>query len=371
MKPAREITPTLDSPLVVTGGGTGGHLYPALAVAQAVRSLHPDVPILFIGRAVENDRREVERYSLPFYGFAVEGLRRRLDGRNVVAMWRLLTALSGCLWLMRRYPRGVVFGVGGYVSAPAMLAGMILGWRVTLHEQNTVPGLVNRWLARWCDMVYLTYETTQDYMPHAHCETHGFPLRKALRDAFQEQSQGSENWQPHILVIGGSQGAKRVVEIVLQAFELLREKGVQFQATVQTGRLNFDWALGLPCPNTVSRVAYIDNMADAYRQADLIISRAGSGSLSEIALWGLPAILVPYPYASGDHQRKNAAYFAEQGAALVFEEHELSAERLAQEIQRLIENNLERANLARQMQAMGRRNAHETIAGDLISRLEG
>lgn len=363
---AKEKRLGVDAPLVITGGGTGGHLYPALAVAESARGLATDLPILFIGREAERDRQEVERRNIPFYGFRLEGLRRRWSWSNFRALGRAVSAWLRCLLILRRYPRGVVFGVGGYVSAPAMMAGMALGWRVALHEQNALPGLVNRWMAPWCDVVYLTYSASKAWLKGSPCEVVGFPIRREMLEERKRGKHGGDAWRYSVLVIGGSQGAKRLVETSLRAFEDLENSGIAFKALVQTGPNNYEWAQTLSPPPSVELTPFIENMAEVYRDADLIVSRAGSGSLSEIALWGAPAILVPYPFASEDHQRVNAETFVEAGAAVLITEDELTPETLKHAVHELLSDDIQRAAMAQRMSRLAKDDAGERIAQELI-----
>lgn len=363
--------PQTHGSIIITGGGTGGHLYPAIAVAEAVRALAPQAPLLFIGREAERDRREVEARGIPFMGLPLQGLRRRLTLSNIKALWLALSGLLRCIARLRSMPRGAVFGVGGYVSAPAMAAAKLLGWKTALHEQNTVPGLVNRMMANWCDRVFLTYESTKERLKSASCVVSGFPLRKELIQARNAQAAVRPDEAPLVLSIGGSQGARRLVEASLEAFRLLRERGCIFRAALQTGPRNIDWALGQPAVDGVELVSYIDDMAARYNAASIAVSRAGSGSLSELALWGLPSILVPYPYAAGNHQAANAAVLADAGAAVAIDERELSGERLADELERLLKDDDSRAEMARRAALEGRDDAAERIARDLIDLIRG
>lgn len=362
---------TDEPPIVLTGGGTGGHLYPALAVAEAVQRLSPATPLLYIGREAERDRTEVERRAIPFVGLPLEGLRRRLDLRNIRALWRTLRAMVHCIRILLRYPKGTVFGVGGYVSAPAMLAGMVLGWRVSLHEQNTIPGLVNRTLARWCTTVYLTYEKTLDFLPQAKCDVMGFPLRQSLIQARMAVQERSSAWRPHLLVLGGSQGARRVTEVALEAFGLLQEKNIAFSATVQSGSRNLEWASEQPRPESVEVVPFIEDMATAYARSDVVICRAGSGTLSELALWGLPAILVPYPYASENHQQVNAEVFSSQGAGILCKESELNSALLAKLLYDLLIHEDRRRDMSQHVARLAKVDASDRIANELIALASG
>ncbi|MDP8244665.1 MAG: undecaprenyldiphospho-muramoylpentapeptide beta-N-acetylglucosaminyltransferase [Candidatus Hinthialibacter antarcticus] len=357
--------------IVITGGGTGGHLYPALAVAQAVRALAPDAPLLFIGREAERDRREVESRGIPFMGLTLQGLRRKITVSNLKALWLAFSGVVRCLLRMRTMSRGVVFGVGGYASAPALAAGRLLGWKTALHEQNTVPGLVNRILAKSCDAVYVTYEITQQYLTGVNCQVSGFPLRKDMLDAHKNSERNREGAVPAILSMGGSQGARRLVEASLEAFRLLRERGRSFNALLQTGQKNYEWAQSLPSVDGVTLAPYLDDMATAYAKTDIAVSRAGSGSLSELALWATPSVLVPYPYAAENHQAVNAKVFADAGAALVIEEKGLTAKQLADELDTLLNDEELRRGMGQRAADLCKADAAERIARDLIAFLRG
>lgn len=356
--------------LVVTGGGTGGHLFPALAVVEAVKEILPQQEILYIGRDAERDRNEVEKRDIPFVGLNLMGFRRRITLHNIKALWLFWRGVQQAKKMMSEYPSGVVFGVGGYVSAPAMIAGRQLNWHVCLHEQNTIPGLVNRKMAQWCERVYATFDISTSYLQNKNCVVSGFPLRKSILQAVKEHKNSSSNPTPHVLLIGGSQGAKRLVELVNPVFHELDKAGIAYTATVQTGEGNFKAAQALSWSANVTLVPFIHDMANAYSKTDIIISRAGAGSLSEIALWGIPAILVPYPYASGNHQEHNAKAWVDAGAAVCLCEQELTSEILYNEIAGLIINIDRRKDMHGGAASLARSDAAQTIARDLIQLLE-
>ncbi len=363
MEPETRQTKTV----VITGGGTGGHLFPAVAVMEALRRAAPDLRLVFIGRDAERDREEIERRGVEFTGLKLEGLKRRLTVKNGRALWRFAKGVWRCLRLMRTMPKGVVFGVGGYVSAPAMLAGKILGWRLALHEQNTVPGLVNRWMAAWCGEVFTTYKATGDYLKKVSCTVTGFPLRKEMLAVRKVDAALQAEKKPFVLAIGGSQGARKIVEMSVAACRRIHDKGIEFDALIQTGERNYEWAQTLNPPPRVRLVPFIREMAEAYDKADMVIARAGSGSLSEIAFFGLPSILIPYPYASGNHQLLNARCFAEAGAARILEEAALSPEVLENELTVLLNDDEIRREMGRKAVSLAREDAAETIADRLLN----
>lgn len=363
---------TKKSLLVVTGGGTGGHLFPALAVVEAVKELAPQQEILYIGRDADSDRNEVQKRNILFVGLKLMGFRRRITIENIKALWLFWRGVQQAKKIMRAYSNGIVFGVGGYVSAPAMIAGWRLGWHVCLHEQNTIPGLVNRTLARWCKHVYATFENSTAYLKNKNCTVTGFPLRNSILQAAKQHKPIAEPFQhtPHILLIGGSQGAKHLVELVNPVFHELDKHGIAYTATVQTGERNFEAAKNMTWSRNVSLVSFIHNMPEAYSITDIIISRAGAGSLSEIALWGIPAILVPYPYASENHQEHNAKAWVDAGAAVCLREQELTSGKLYSEIAGLLQNTDRRKEMHGGAASLARSDAAQSIAKDLIALLE-
>lgn len=356
----------MDQYVIITGGGTGGHLFPALAVAEALRRENPHIRLLYIGRDNDRDRREVERRSISFKGFPLEGLRRKITLGNISALAKFFMAFVQCWAMMRRRPPGVVFGVGGYVAAPAMAAGKAAGWMVALHEQNAVPGLVNRLLASRCDRVFVTYESSVSRFKGARCQVTGLPVREDIVAARERRAPRESGGVPSVLLVGGSQGARKVVEVGIQAFWELQQQGVAFHALVQTGEKNYEWADSLPRPEGVELIPFIDDMGGAYQKADLAISRAGSGSLTEIALWELPSILIPYPFASENHQVANAKTFTEAGAAYSIEEKNLTPQALAAPLAELLNDEAKRTAMSRGAASLARRDAAQTIAKELI-----
>ena len=360
----------IEGSVVITGGGTGGHLYPALAVVESLQNKATQIPLFYIGVDKEKDRNEAEKRKIPFFGLKLAGLQRKFAFHNIQSLWLTLIGITRCVILMRRWKKGVVFGVGGYVSAPAMIAGKLLGWRLLMHEQNTVPGIVNRVLARVCQTVFITYPVTANYLTKANCRVSGFPLRKELLEAYRAISKKEETIKASILVIGGSQGARKITEMAIEAFRLLENEGVAFEATLQTGDKNFEWAMALNPPQSVTLVPFINAMAAAYSKADAVISRSGSGSLSEIALWGLPSILIPFPYASENHQKYNAKAFVDEKAAVMIEEKELTPEILKKELQEIISNKSIRVEMSRRVVSLSKIDAADVIADEILKVLQ-
>ncbi|KAB2889186.1 MAG: undecaprenyldiphospho-muramoylpentapeptide beta-N-acetylglucosaminyltransferase [Desulfobulbaceae bacterium] len=323
--------------LLLTGGGTGGHLFPAIAAAEAFQAGYPGTEVLFVGT-----RRKMDAVSLGSYGFTscsvhCYGLKGKNPAELLKALAVLPVSLVQAVGHIRRFRPDVVLGVGGYVTGPVVTAARLLGIPTVIHEQNSVPGLANRKLARIADRICLSLPDSGEFFPGGKTVLTGNPVRQEIADlARQERRQDAENLT--VLVLGGSQGAHGLNMLVRDAFcgpggELLR--GIRL--VHQTGER--DEAEIRKCYRDAGLqaevAAFIRDMPSVYRRADLLVSRAGATTLSELAILGLPAILVPYPFAADNHQEKNAGYYVRSGGAVMFRERELTAAALAAALVRI------------------------------------
>ncbi len=350
--------------LLIAGGGTGGHLYPGIAIAdEAVRR---GGEVLFVGTS-----RGIETRAVPAAGYALEtlevsGLKRMGLAKTVRGLVRLPLALWKSMAILRRFRPNVVVGVGGYASGPMVLVAGILGYATAIQEQNSVPGITNRILGRIVRVVFTAFEEAARFFPARKIERLGNPARKAIVAALEGlDGSPAPDGKLRILVVGGSQGARAVSELVLGAAEILAKQSVDFSLVHQTGSADAERIesryreLGLA--SQVAVRAFIDDMAAAYGAADLVIGRAGALTLAELAIAGKPAILIPLPTAADDHQSKNAARFAEAGAALVLDQRRSSAEDLAAAVETLARDAGKRAAMGKAMRELARPKAAEAI----------
>jgi len=318
--------------LLLTGGGTGGHLFPAVATAEKVTELLPGSRILFIGT-----RRRLDRDSLKRYGFTVKTIHSYgLKGKNplelIKALLVLPLSLLESLYHILRFKPDVVMGVGGYVTGPVVAASWLLGKPTLIHEQNSVPGLANRVLGRLVRRVCLSLPQSKRFFPDGKSVLTGNPVRSAIIESGSAPRQ--KKAEITLLVLGGSQGAQAVNRLMVEAVTANPEGFSSVRLVHQTGKADEQMvreayrAIGIE--HQVS--AFFNDMAKLYSQADLIVSRAGATTLAEIGVVGVPAVLIPYPFAADNHQQKNASWYTESGAAVSFEEKTLNGERLAEEI---------------------------------------
>ncbi|PSB11168.1 undecaprenyldiphospho-muramoylpentapeptide beta-N-acetylglucosaminyltransferase [filamentous cyanobacterium CCP1] len=348
--------------LLIAASGTGGHLFPALATAEQL----PDYRIEWLGVP---DRLETQlvpdRY--PLHTISVEGFQQRFG----LGSLKIFGRLTGSIWQVRQLLQQgrfqAVLTTGGYIAAPAIVAARSLGLPVVLHESNALPGKVTRWLSPLCSAVAIGFETSAQYLPLAKTVHVGTPVRSQFRSAL-EASQPLElpipADVPLIVVVGGSQGAVAMNQLVRQCAPVWLEAGAWMVHL--TGNNDPD-AASLNHPQYIS-LPFYGEMASILQRADLVISRAGAGTLTELAVTQTPAILIPYPYAAEDHQTYNANVFAQVGAALLFQQAELTVDLLQSKVLYLLQSPDIRQQMAEAMGKLAIADSAEQLA-DLMRSL--
>ena len=354
--------------LLIAGGGTGGHLYPGMAVAEEV--VRRGGQVLFVGTS-----RGLEARAVPAAGYALEllevsGLKRVGLLAALRSLFRLPKAFFRSLTILRRFRPDAVLGVGGYASGPLVLVAALHGYPTAIQEQNSVPGITNRILSRLVRTVVVAFDEARRFFPAGKTETIGNPVRGKLVATLTAGMGADPNATPHILVVGGSQGARGVNELVLATVEILAKSGSLPALVHQTGPTDQERCSEryrtMGVADRIDLRPFIDDMAAAYHQASLVIARAGALTLAELAIAGRPAILIPLPTATDDHQSKNAARFAQAGAAIVLNQRTSTGAELAQLLTDLLANANRREAMAQAMRTLARPNA----AADIVDRLE-
>lgn len=352
---------------MLTGGGTGGHAYPAISIGEAVRDRFPDCELLYLGSKNSLESRLANEAGIPFVGLTSRKLGKLLSPGTVLTAGALAKGFVEAWQVLRTFRPDVVIGTGGYAAAAVLLAQVIRRGRIIIHEQNTVPGRTNLWLGRFATRVCLTFEDSAKYFPADRTAVTGLPVRSGLLNLPEkERARDQLDLDPKlftILVLGGSQGARRLNEVIADSIPALSRLPVQ--VLHQVGERNYEEAENRRTSIGSERYhvrAYLDDMRTAYAAADLVIGRCGASTIAEITVLGLPAILVPYPYAYADHQRLNGEFMARSGAAVLIDESEFDAERLVDVIERLVDSPAELKRMADSSRALGRPDAAEKIA---------
>jgi UDP-N-acetylglucosamine--N-acetylmuramyl-(pentapeptide) pyrophosphoryl-undecaprenol N-acetylglucosamine transferase len=344
--------------LMIAGGGTGGHLFPGVAVAEELRARHPDAEIRFVGT-----KRGIEARVLPDLGWKLELIE--VSGLKTVGAMgaiRGLLRLPKALWQARRvvkqFAPDAVIGVGGYASGPVVLMAKLRGVPTAICEQNSIPGLTNKILGRLARKVFLSFEESKRFFKAKKVVMSGNPVRRELVQKLLAATP-EVHARITVLVCGGSLGAVAVNELAAQALiaignvEIVHQTGEKGLAETQQRYA----AAGVPAECS----AFIKDMASAYQRADVIIGRAGATTVAELAIAGKPAIFIPYPFAADNHQVTNAREMAEAGAALMFEQSALTADKLADALRPLLADATLRAQMGAQMKALAKPKAAATV----------
>jgi UDP-N-acetylglucosamine--N-acetylmuramyl-(pentapeptide) pyrophosphoryl-undecaprenol N-acetylglucosamine transferase len=349
--------------ITLAGGGTGGHVFPAIAIAQEFQRRDEGHALQFIGSV-----RGLEAQVLPRAGYQlatvdVQGFAGKGMVKKIQSLITVVPAVLHARSLLRAFGSDIVIGVGGYVSFPAALAGRLLGLPVVVHEQNSVPGLCNRMLGFFARRIFVTYAESLRFFPARKTVHSGLPLR-TLPDSFSESLRDSA--VRTVCVLGGSQGAGEINDAVIEALPLLVGSSMAIRFIHQTGAQDAGRVEAAYRQSGCHAVVagFFDDMLERLAAADIVIARAGAGTLAELAACGRASILIPYRYAAGDHQRKNALAFVRSGAALLLESHELSGSALAHMVLDLLGNPGRLRDLERQARLLARPRAAQIIVDE-------
>ena len=357
--------------LMLTGGGTGGHLFPAIATAEAMCKRVPGSEVLFVGT-----KRRMDKKSLGQYGYATCSIHSKgLKGKNIASLLQGLAVLPlSCIEAMYhivRFKPDLVVGVGGYVTGPVVAAAKLLGKPTLIHEQNSIPGLANRKLGALANRICISLPGSEKSFPQEKTVLTGNPVRSAILE-LAAKKELEQDKDPVLLVLGGSLGAHRVNELVSAAFALGLPELQNVKVIHQTGPADAEEVLNIYNKNSIEATVapFFTDMAAIYEEADLLISRAGATTLAEIAVLGKPAILIPYPYAADNHQEKNAEYYVQGGGALLSIEKDLTVETLAQNLVTLLGNREKLRKMGQAMRDKAFPEAADTIVSECLALLK-
>ena len=315
--------------VLISGGGTGGHIFPALSIAAALRRRFPKVDIRFVGAENRMEMERVPAAGYPIEGLPVCGFDRKRPWRNIRTLWLLWKSMRRARRIVRDFRPDIAVGVGGYASGPTLKAAQRAGVPTLLQEQNSYPGVTNKLLGRRARRICTAYDRMDRFFPSEAIVLTGNPvradlLRNSMTPALAKEILGFDPNRPLVLVVGGSLGARTINEAILAGIRDGRlGTGNGVQVLWQTGKSHADKALAAMeqlNPKDIKAQAFISNMDVAYRAADLVVARAGAGTISELQLLGKPAILVPSPNVAEDHQRKNALALVDRDAAIMVED---------------------------------------------------
>lgn len=354
--------------VVLTGGGTGGHVFPALAIAEALRETDKDVELHFIGTATGFEASAVPSAGENFHTIVSGGIIGKAVTHRVVGAAKASAGVLQSLVILRRLKPDVVVGTGGFVMAPVLLAARIMGIPYFLQEQNSYPGLTTRKFAKGAQTVFIAYSEAQAHLASCHTLLTGNPIRRQMTEHATKHSFTAAASRRRILVTGGSLGARSINATVADALEdLCKVTTVTWQfgksGIPEQSRSTIEH---LCRQGSLIAAPFFHDMALRMRNADLVVCRAGAMTLSEIALFGLPAILIPFPHAAHDHQTANALSYSKSGAAILIKDSELDQNSLLDACHTILSDSETFVTMSRAMQSLARPGAAFEIARTIL-----
>ena len=360
--------------LLIAGGGTGGHLYPGLAIAKEIEVKAQESKVFFVGSRRGREEEIVLREGFDFSPISAKKLSEKINLAILPAIFSYLLSLLQSLFILRRFEPDVVMGMGGYLSLPVMLVSLFLRLPTLIHEQNALPGRANIFLSRWVRRILISYEESERYFPQNKVRMSGNPVREIKKDKRKVREElGLDEGKKIILIFGGSQGAKKINQATLAALPQLLEKG--WQIVHITGLNNYQEVREkmeeaedrrqMSEGGNYKIFPYLDNLLEVINLSSFVVCRAGATTCAELTYLGKPALLVPYPYAKGAHQEYNANILERAGAAKVCRDEELSGALLKKVIEEVLENPSVLAKMEVASKGLGKPEAKKIILDEI------
>ena len=359
--------------IIISGGGTGGHIFPALSIADAIRSKQPNAKILFVGADNRMEMQRVPEAGYEIVGLPVAGFERKKLWKNFAVLWKLLKSQCMARKVIKKFAPQVAVGVGGYASGPTLRMAAKMNIPTLIQEQNSYAGVTNKLLAKKAKMICVAYDGMERFFPHEKLKLTGNPVRKTLLDMRTNREaamneMGLDSSKRCVLIVGGSLGARSINESIIKNIDIVKANP-DIQFIWQTGKLYFEEMVRRTNeagkPGNLIVTDFVSNMANALAAANLVVSRAGAGSISEFALLGKAVILVPSPNVSEDHQTKNAMALVEKNAAIYVADAKADEDLLATAVKTVMDDK-KLAALEENINTMAKPNAAQEIAEEVL-----
>lgn len=353
---------------ILSGGGTGGHIYPAVAIANELKLRFPDAEILFVGAQDKMEMQKVPQAGYPIEGLWIAGIQRKLTLQNMMFPLKLVSSLWKSRKIIKKFKPDVVIGTGGFASGPLLQVANSHNIPTVIQEQNSYPGITNKILSKKANAICVAYENLDRFFPKDKIVFTGNPVRQDLLNSENKKAEGISYFKldankKTLLVLGGSLGARRVNQLIAKELDFILASGVQ--VFWQCGKLYFDEYQHFNDKENVQVAAFIDRMDLIYAAADFVISRAGASSVSELCLVGKPTIFIPSPNVAEDHQTKNAKAIVDKKGAILLRESELD-EKFEATFSDLISNDNLQKELSHNIKSLAKPNATKDIVEEII-----
>ena len=323
--------------VIISAGGTGGHIYPALAIINKIKEKEPNSEFLYIGTHDRMEKDIVPKYNIPFEQIEIYGFNRKKLFKNFKTINCLLKANKKCKKLIKDFNPDIVIGVGGYVTVPVIRTASKLGYKTFIHEQNSIPGKANTYLSNYVDLIGISFNSSKNYFPKDKVILTGNPCSEdALKVKECDKKEFNLSDKPLILFVMGSLGASKVNDFLIKTMSLFNNK--DYEILYVTGKSDYDKIKQINFPKNVKVVPYVEKITRVMKKTDIIVTRAGASTLSEIIALKLPSIIIPSPYVPNNHQFKNALDLVNQNAAIMIEEKNLKGDILVRTIDDLLKD---------------------------------
>ena len=324
--------------VVISAGGTGGHIYPALAIINKIKEKEPDSEFLYIGTHNRMEKDIIPKYNIPFETIEIYGINRKNLLKNFKTLKCFYTSIKKCKKLIKEFNPDVVIGVGGYVTGAVIYSANKLGYPTFIHEQNSIPGKANLFLSKYADKIGVSFKSTLKEFPEYKTIYTGNPCSEDAikKELVPKKQYNLSDDKKLVLIVMGSLGSEEVTNKMLKAINMFENKS--YEVVFVTGNSSYETFEKIKLPTNVKVVPYIENLSGFMKNVDIMVSRAGASTLSEIIALQVPSILVPSPYVTNNHQYKNAMDLVNKNAAHMIEEKNLNGNILVNEIDEILNN---------------------------------
>lgn len=338
--------------VIISAGGTGGHIYPALAIIDKIKELEPNSEFLYIGTHNRMENDIVPKHNIPFTTLEIYGFYRKKMWKNGKTVYCFLKAIKKAKKIIKEFQPDIVVGVGGYVTGPVIYAAHKLNIKTFIHEQNSVPGKANLFLSKYASKIGISFLSSEEYFPKEKTVFVGNPCSESAikKPPLKKEFFGFDNNKKLVLIVMGSLGASKINEFLCSTMKKFQNKN--YQVLFVTGKTDFEEIHKKIFPDNVKVVPYVEDMTRIMKNVDVMVSRAGASTLSEIIALQVPSILIPSPYVPNNHQYKNAISLVEEKAAILLEEKDLEGDILVQTIDNLLSSKKELLDMKRNLKKL-------------------
>ena len=359
--------------VIITAGGSGGHIYPALAIINKIKEKEPNSTFLYIGTKDRMESTIIPSYNIPYIGIEMKGLNRKNIFKNFSVIKNTLKNIKYLKKKIKEYDPDIVIGVGGFVTTPVIYAASKLGYKTFIHEQNSIPGVSNKFLSRYATKIGVSLSSSMEYFPKKKTEFTGNPRSEEVfsskRVDKDKLNLGLSDNKKLVLIVMGSQGSIIMSEKLKSSLDGFA--GKDYEVVCVTGKGYYDNYKNLSFPKNVKIVSYLDNMSEVLKNTDLIVSRAGASSIAEITALGIPSILVPSPHVTHNHQYKNAKVLEEARACVIIEEDKFDSNILVNEIDNILNDKDKLLTLKTNSTKLGVRDSATKVYDTLRNMIDG